>query len=50
MVLGGSVEVAGHMLVRDEVIVAERGSTIPEIVAGKDGAQLLENFRTTRAL
>jgi hypothetical protein len=50
LVLGGSVEVARRTLVRDDVIIAERGSTVPEMLAGKDGVQLLENFRTTRAL
>jgi hypothetical protein len=50
MVMDGGVEVAGRKLMRDDVIVATRGSTVPEIVAGPDGAQLLENFRTTRAL
>jgi len=50
LVLDGSVEVAGKTLVRDDVIVAERDSMVPEIVAGSNGAHLLENFRTVRAL
>lgn len=50
MVLGGSLAVSGKTLVRDDVIVAERGSTVPELVAGPEGADLLENFRTTRSL
>lgn len=50
MVLDGSVEVAGRRLVRDDVLIAERGAVIPEIVGGPGGAQLLENFRTARAL
>jgi hypothetical protein len=50
LVLEGSIEISGRKLVRDDVIIAERGATVPEIVAGPGGAQLLENFRTTRAL
>lgn len=50
MVLDGSVEVAGKTLVRDDVIIVERNSSVPEIAAGPGGAQLLENFRTMRAL
>jgi hypothetical protein len=49
-VLEGSVEISGRTLVRDDIIIAERGATVPEIVAGQVGAELLENFRTTRAL
>ena len=50
LVLEGSVEIAGKALVRDDVIVAEAGSSVPDIVAGQGGGQLLENFRTARAL
>lgn len=50
LVLDGSIEVAGKMLVRDDVLVAERAAEIPAMVAGKDGVQLLEHFRTARAL
>ncbi len=50
LVLDGSVEVASRTLVRDDVLIAERGSAVPEIVAGKGGVHLLENFRTTHAL
>ena len=50
LVLDGSLEVAGKTLVRDDVIVAERGGKVPGIVAGSKGAHLLENFRTARAL
>lgn len=50
MVLDGSIEVAGKQLKRDDVLIAERGSPIPEIVAGEGGVQLLENFRTAAAL
>ena len=50
LVLDGSVEVAGRTLVRDDVLIAERGAAIPEIVGGRDGVQLLEHFRTAHAL
>jgi hypothetical protein len=50
LVLDGSVEVAGRTLVRDDVLLVERGSDVPTVVAGPDGAHLLENFRTARAL
>jgi len=50
LVLDGSVEVAGKTLERDDVILAEPGSPIPDVAAGPDGAQLLENFRTKKAL
>lgn len=50
LVLGGSVEVAGKTLVRDDVLVVERGSAVPEMLAGKDGVHLLEHFRTAHAL
>jgi hypothetical protein len=50
LVLDGSIEMSGRTLIRDDVIIAERGATVPEIVAGRGGVQLLESFRTTRAL
>lgn len=50
LVLDGSVDVAGRTLVRDDVLIAERDQAIPEMVAGKDGVQLLEHFRTARGL
>jgi len=50
LVLDGSVEVAGKTLVRDDVLIAERDSAIPEMVGGRDGVQLLEHFRTARAV
>jgi hypothetical protein len=50
LVLDGSIEISGRTLIRDDVIIAERGATVPEIVAGRGGVQLLESFRTTRAL
>ena len=50
LVLGGSMEVGGRTFVRDDVLIAERGAAIPAMTAGKDGVQLLEHFRTARAL
>ena len=50
LVLDGSIEAGGKTLVTDDVLIAERGAAIPEIVAGKDGVQLLEHFRTARGL
>ena len=50
LVLDGSAQVDGRTVTRDDVILARRGSTVPAITAGADGVQLLENFRTTRAL
>jgi hypothetical protein len=50
LVLDGSVEVAGKTLVRDDVLVVERGAAVPELMAGAAGVQLLEGFRTARAL
>jgi hypothetical protein len=50
LVLDGSIQISGKTLIRDDVVIAERDATVPEIVAGPGGAQLLENFRTTRAL
>jgi hypothetical protein len=50
LVLGGSVEAGGRTLVRDDVVIAESGAQVPALVAGPDGAHLLENFRTARAL
>jgi hypothetical protein len=50
LVLAGSMVVSDKTFVTDDVLIAERGARIPEIVAGQDGVQLLEHFRTTRAL
>jgi len=33
-----------------ETLIAERDSAIPEMVGGRDGVQLLEHFRTARAV
>lgn len=50
VVMDGSVELGGKVLVRDDVLVAERGATIPAMTAGAEGVQLLEHFRTALAL
>ncbi|MCB2077844.1 MAG: hypothetical protein KDE55_09125 [Novosphingobium sp.] len=50
LVLDGSMEVGGKTLVRDDVLLVERGAAVPAMVAGADGVHLLENFRTSRAL
>ena len=34
----------------DDAVLAEAGSAVPPITAGPDGAQILEHFRTIRAL
>lgn len=46
----GSVDMGGKSLAADDVLLAERGHAIPALVAGKDGAGIIEYFRTTRAL
>jgi hypothetical protein len=50
LVLDGSIEVGGKTLVKDDVLIAERGAPIPLVTAGAGGAHLLEHFRTSRAL
>jgi hypothetical protein len=50
LVLAGSVEAGGKTLVKDDVLLAERGAAVPAMAAGPDGAHLLEHFRTARAL
>jgi hypothetical protein len=50
LVMEGSVEVGGKTLVKDDVILARRDSTVPEMKAGAGGVHLLENFRTVAAL
>lgn len=50
LVLAGSIEVEGTILVRDDVLIAERDATVPRIVAGPEGVQMLEHMRTSRAL
>jgi len=50
LVMDGTLEVGGKVLVKDDVLLAERDSAIPAMKAGADGVHLLENFRTVRAL
>jgi hypothetical protein len=50
LVLGGSGHVEGRQIERDDVLIVERGATAPEIVAGSEGLEILESFRTARAL
>jgi hypothetical protein len=50
LVLAGSAEAAGRTLVRDDVLVAEPGGALPELVAGAGGVQLLEMARTSRGM
>jgi hypothetical protein len=46
----GSCNAGGHDFVADDVLIAQRGHAIPALVAGSDGAGIIEYFRTTRAL
>ena len=49
--IAGSVTLrAGAALVADDVLIAQRGHAIPALVAGPGGAEIIEYFRTTRAL
>jgi hypothetical protein len=50
MVLDGSLEAGGKTLIRDDMLIAERGGIVPEMVARKNGTQILEHFRTARGL
>lgn len=50
LVLDGSVECSGKTLVCDDVLIVARDAAIPAMTGGADGVQLLENFRTARAL
>lgn len=50
LLLNGSARCGGAALAADDAVLAEAGSSVPAIVAGAQGAQLLEHFRTTRAL
>lgn len=49
-VMAGSIEAGGRSLGVDDVLIAERGAAIPDIVGGAGGAHLLEYFRTARGL
>ena len=46
----GSFEAGGKSFGVDDVLIATRGSAIPAMTAGPEGAQVLEHFRTARAL
>ncbi len=50
LLLDGTATCGDAALSADDAILATRGSTVPQVVAGPQGAQLLEHFRTTRAL
>ncbi len=50
LVIDGSIDCGDKILAEGDVLIAERGATIGEMLAGRDGAQLLEHFRTARAL
>ena len=50
LALAGSFEAGGMNFAVDDVLIAARGSAIPAMRAGQDGTQVLEHFRTARAL
>jgi hypothetical protein len=50
LVLDGSADVEGRRFVRDDMLIAARGATVPDVTAGAQGAHVLELFRTARAL
>jgi hypothetical protein len=50
LVLAGSARCEGRALQVDDVLIARRGSPVPEIVAGAGGVRLLEHVRTARGL
>jgi hypothetical protein len=50
LVLDGSADMRGKPLVRDDMLIAERNRTIPDMIVGGSGVQLLEFFRTSRSL
>ena len=50
LVLAGSFEAGGKNFAVDDVLIAARGSAIPAMRAGQDSTQVLEHFRTARAL
>lgn len=50
LVLHGSMEIEGVTFERDDVLVVERGARVPRIISGPNGVQVLEHFRTSRAL
>ncbi len=50
LMLAGTATCGGMALTVDDAVLAEAGSAVPPITAGPDGAQILEHFRTIRAL
>ena len=50
LVMAGSFEAAAKSFGVDDVLIAARGVAIPAMTAGPQGAQVLEHFRTARAL
>ncbi len=50
LVMAGSFEAAAKSFGVDDVLIAARGAAIPAMTAGPQGAQVLEHFRTARAL
>jgi hypothetical protein len=50
MVVDGSMQIAGRTLVKDDYVVARPNSAVGEIVAGADGALLLEISRTAAGM
>lgn len=50
LVLAGSATCAGHDLALDDVLIASRGTPVPDLIAGPDGVHLLEHCRSARAL
>ena len=48
LVLGGAVEVLGRELVRDDVLIVQRGAEYPELKGGAQGGQMIEFARTAR--
>ncbi|MDG2005507.1 MAG: hypothetical protein P8J20_19460 [Novosphingobium sp.] len=50
LVIDGSIEVLGRTLVRDDVLIVERGAEYPALKGGAEGAQLIEFARTARGI
>lgn len=46
LVLGGSLEVMGRTLVRDDVLIVRRESDYPKLKGGSEGAEMIEFART----
>jgi len=50
LTLGGSLEIAGQRVERDGLLLIKPNSSVSQIAAGSEGAQLLEFARTSRGL